>query len=274
MRPMRPRPIVLQRWVGPRFRNTCCQGKAAELSRVRKVQHRTKRRGKRKAPDQRSSGVWSCAVALAVAVLHIWTDTQHFFNLVGPASQHYSCCPRYSPHLQTWAAGWLSGNVLQDAQPRLRRAHTGCLIRKTSHQGEEFSGEETARSFAVPQLAFLTAIRRGCRKTLTGSAERESCTSDLWLLACGGPDRRGFRSKTNKIAGDATYRRSKSCGSEHPDQAFRGIAHNVSWHMRALTITRSTYFAVVPRHKADEALYGGAAGELLPKGDRGRTPGT
>jgi hypothetical protein len=95
-------------------------------------------------------------------------------------------------------------------------------------------------------LTFLTAIRRGCRKTLTGSAERERCTSDLWLLACGGPDRRGFGSKTNKIAGDATYRRSKSCGSEHPDQACRGIAHNVSWHMRTLRISRSTYFAGCP----------------------------
>jgi hypothetical protein len=36
---------------------------------------------------------------------------------------------------------------------------------------------------------------------------------------------------------------------------------------------RRACIAVVPRHRADEALYGGAAGELL-SGGNGRAPGT
>jgi hypothetical protein len=39
------------------------------------------------------------------------------------------------------------------------------------------------------------------------------------------------------------------------------------------TSTDEADFAM-PRHRAEEAPYGGAAGELLPKGDRGRAPGT
>jgi hypothetical protein len=79
--------------------------------------------------------------------------------------------------------------------------------------------------------------------TFTGCAEQENCASDLCLFARDAPDRRAFRSMKNRTGDDATPGRSTSCGSEHRDQASRGIAHIASLHNANAC---RNYFAVVP----------------------------
>jgi hypothetical protein len=57
---------------------------------------------------------------------------------------------------------------MTSAQPRLRGAHTGCPDKKSLPSKGRSSQGRDALSFAVPQLTFLTAIRRRSRNYLYG----------------------------------------------------------------------------------------------------------